>query len=73
MLTGLERIAAIRVSCSGLSGSACPNCCGAVNQRLKSLSSGKSARYVLWEPEVGDRLRRPGGRWVTGVPTAEVP
>jgi hypothetical protein len=23
------------------------------------LSSGKSARYVLWEPEVGDRLRRP--------------
>jgi hypothetical protein len=45
--------------------------CGAVNQRLKSLNSGKSARYVLWEPGAGDRLRRPGGRRVTGVPTAE--
>jgi hypothetical protein len=43
--------------------------CGAVNQRLKSLSSEKSARYVLWEPGAGDRLRRPGGGWVTGRPT----
>jgi hypothetical protein len=59
------------VSCSRLNGSTYPNCCGAVNQRLKSLSSGKSARYVLWEPGAGGRLWRPGGRRVTGVPTAE--
>jgi hypothetical protein len=52
------------VRCSRLSGSAYPNCCGAVNQRLKSLSSGKSARYVLWEPGAGGRLWRPGGRRV---------
>ena len=32
-----------------------------MNQSLKS-PCGKSARGVLWEPEAGDRLRRPGGR-----------
>jgi hypothetical protein len=31
----------------------------------------QSARCVLWEPGAGDRLRRPGGRRGTGVPTAE--
>ena len=33
---------------------------------------GKSARHVLWEPGAGDRLRRPGGREVTRVPTASL-
>jgi hypothetical protein len=28
--------------------------------------------YVLWEPEAGDRLRRPGGRGAILVPTATV-
>jgi hypothetical protein len=48
---------------------------GAVNQLLKSLSSGKSARYVLWEPEVGDRLRRPyrgGTRYFITTEASEV-
>jgi hypothetical protein len=42
------------VSCSRLSSSAYPNCWGAVNQRLKSLSSGKSAATFCGSP-----------RWVT--------
>jgi hypothetical protein len=39
-----------------------------VNQLPKS-GCGKAARHVLWEPEAGDRLRRPGGRSAMGVPT----
>jgi hypothetical protein len=33
--------------------------CSAVNQRLKRLSSGKSARYVLWEPVRWDSRTSP--------------
>lgn len=39
-----------------------------VNQLLTS-QCGKSAGWVLWEPEAGDRLRPPGGRSVMSVPT----
>jgi integrase len=36
----------------------------------ESVESKTSARYVLWEPEAGDRLRPPGGCRVTDIPTA---
>jgi hypothetical protein len=38
----------------------------------KERGAAKSARYVLWEPAVGDHSRRPGGAEVTQFPTATV-
>src|SRR6266478_4393833 len=34
--------------------------------------SRRAVTYPRWEPGAGDRLRRPGGREVTRVPTAKV-
>jgi hypothetical protein len=48
-------------------------------EELAAMQSGfgtiiaRPARYVLWEPEVGDYLRPPGGRIAIAVPTVTGP
>ena len=55
-----EGTAVMHDSCSRLSGRQALVVAVLMNQRLKS-ECGKSARYVLWEPGAGDRLRDPVG------------